>query len=128
MGGYDGLSIGGHFKYDVGAQAAKDYNAGIEYGVSDFALTAKTTDRMSKVTLGYLHRYSPALQLGVHIQPDLKDPSKSNFGVGTSYAIDQSAAIKAKIDAQGVFGEWLLFPMLLSFWLEFFFSLSFLID
>jgi len=99
--GFEGLSVGGHYKHDVVAQQTKDYNVGAEYSFNDYTFTVKTSDAISKVSVGYLHRYSTDLQLGAQLAYDLKD-HKNLLTVGTAYTVDKSTALKAKVDSQGL--------------------------
>jgi len=108
VAGFDGASVGGHFKYDVVGHQPKDYNLGVEYSMPssssspDLTFTARTCDSISKVCLGYFHRYSPSLQFGAQFSYGLKD-GKNELTVGTSHVLDHSALIKAKINTNGTF-------------------------
>jgi voltage-dependent anion channel protein 2 len=99
--GLDGFSAGGHVKYDVSAQQTRDFNVGAEYSSSDYTVTIKTSDSISKFAAGYFHNYSSDMQIGVQVQYDLRS-SSNVITVGGSCKLDAASAVKLKVDSHGL--------------------------
>jgi len=99
--GFDGLSVGGHVKYDVTRQQLADFNAGTEYSQSDFTVTVKTTDQANKIATSYLHKISADVQAGAHFSYDLES-GKRLLAVGGSQRFDSQSFGKAKLDTNGI--------------------------
>jgi len=99
--GFDGLSVGGQFKYDITGQRPSDFNAGAEYAQPDFTVTVKTTEQANKIATSYLHKLSPQLTVGAQFAYDIES-SKRLATVGGSYRIDAFSFTKLKVDTNGV--------------------------
>ncbi len=100
MIGFDGLSVGGQFKYDITGQRLADFNAGAEYSQPDYTVTLKTSEQANKIATSYLHKLSPQLTVGGLFCFDIES-NKRLLTVGGSYRIDSASFTKAKLDTNG---------------------------
>jgi len=99
--GFDGLSVGGHVKYDVTGQKVSDFNAGAEYAQSDLTATIKTANQASQIGTSYLHKVNADMSVGGLFSYDLEKDTKV-LTVGGSYNLGDKNILKAKVDTNGI--------------------------
>jgi len=98
--GFEGLSFGGQFKFDVsGDNELEDYNAGVEYSQEDFTATIQSADKTEKITASYYQKVGSDLQVGASV-----DFGKGGrvLTIGDEYQLDADTTLKGKANTKGV--------------------------
>uniref|UniRef100_A0A7S0L5C9 Porin domain-containing protein n=1 Tax=Coccolithus braarudii TaxID=221442 RepID=A0A7S0L5C9_9EUKA len=98
--GFDGLSVGGHVKYDTASQQVDDYNAVTEYAGPDFVATVQTQDSADSILASYLHDLNHDTSVGARFNYNLTDGSRT-LTFGAAFRVDRDTSTKVKADSTG---------------------------
>eukprot|EP00158_Paraphelidium_tribonemae_P000999 Partr_v1_DN23824_c0_g1_i1_m63900 putative voltage-dependent anion channel len=103
--GAEGFVAGGEVAYNVQQAQVTKYGAALGYSRADYAVTLSSMSNFSKFSAAYFHRVSPELEAGAKAIFDKKGTTPPVvIEVGTKYALDSDAFVKAKISNTGIFG------------------------
>lgn len=91
-----------HFEEKDQAPEIVDCNFAGSLGMSDWIATIKTTDYLGALQLGYLHRVSPSVEVGGHVDYRLKSNNQT-VTVGARWRPDEYTVIKGKINSESSF-------------------------
>ncbi|KAJ9069258.1 Mitochondrial porin, variant 2 [Entomophthora muscae] len=105
VAGQDGVYLGGETAYDVEKGNVTKYNASVAYMHRDFTAALHSTDSFGNYAGTFYQRVNSDVEVGVRAAWDSKAVTSAvNLELGTKYALDRDAFIKAKVDNQGKLG------------------------
>ncbi|KAJ1566841.1 Mitochondrial porin, partial [Cladochytrium tenue] len=102
--GSDGFVAGGDVAYNVTDAAISRYNGVAGFIAPDYAVTVHATQQFSIFSASYFHRVSKEVEAGAKATWNKASSDNVAIEVGTKFAFDKDAFIKAKIDNAGRLG------------------------
>jgi len=102
--GSEGILAGGEIGYDVADGRVTKYNAALGYTALDYSIALHANNALNTFGVSYFHRVNKDVETGAKALWDRKTDSAVSVEVGTKYALDRDAFVKAKIDNTGRLG------------------------
>ncbi|KAJ1341472.1 hypothetical protein BSLG_003900 [Batrachochytrium salamandrivorans] len=100
----NGFFAGGEVAYDVSDAKVNKYSASLGYIAPLYSVNLLAANKLSLFSASYYHRVNKEVEAGAKASWNKATDSSVAIEVGTKYALDRDAFLKAKVDNTGRLG------------------------
>ncbi|KAJ1834078.1 Mitochondrial porin [Coemansia sp. RSA 2706] len=101
----DGALAGAELAYDLNSGAVTKTNSTLGYAGPDYTITVQGNNSLNLFQLAFYQRVTQSVEAGARAVYDYKNPEGGvSAELGTKYALDKDAYVKAKVDNAGRLG------------------------